>query len=175
MRKKTLWAIGIITMFIILALMPAGTSIEQSKSGNIQPLAEPKLEKTWKYRYIDIRNLYDANFTKAWYSPGFISQEEGVVGWMVGIFLKVTMTGTVKFFEDPRDDTNLTFNLTRLSKTGIDMEDLGIVEGNYIEITASLVFIPYIRASTGRIYNNQLYLEAPALNIDLKVYDAPPQ
>jgi hypothetical protein len=69
----------------------------------------------------------------------------------------------------------LTFNLTRLSKTGIDMEDLGIVEGNYIEITASLVFIPYIRASTGRIYNNQLYLEAPALNIDLKVYDAPPQ
>jgi hypothetical protein len=175
MRKNTSLAAGIVVMFVALAFMPACTSIEQVKPIKVSPLGEPKLEKTWKYRYIGIFNLYDANFTKAWFSPGFISQREGAVGWMVGTFLKVKITGTVKFFGHPWYDTNLTFKLTQFSKTGIDMEDLSIVEGNYIEITASMVFIPYLRASTGRIYNNQLYLEAPALDIDLKVYDTPPQ
>ncbi len=174
MRKNTSLAAGIVVMFVVLAFMPACTSIEQVKPIKVSPLGEPKLEKTWKYKYVLIDDLWDANFTYWPLSPGFLSKRPSAEGWMLGLFLKVTMTGTMKL-EGINDDTTLVFKPTPKSETGISAEDLGIEDGDYIEISASAVFSPYIRPSAGRIYNNELILYTNVLNIDLKVYDTPPQ
>jgi hypothetical protein len=174
MRKNTSLAAGIVVMFVVLAFMPACTSIEQVKPIKVSPLDEPKLEKTWKYKYVLIDDLWDANFTYWYLSPGFLSKRQGTEGWLIGLFLKVTMTGTMKL-EGTNEDTTLMFKPTPKSKTGINAEDLGINDGDYIEISASVVVSSYFRPSTGRIYNNQLILNANVLNIDLKVYDTPPQ
>ena len=147
----------------------------QKKPDNVLSLDEPKLEKKWKYKFIDIKYLYDANYTYWPLSPGFISKEQGVEGWMVGIFLKVTMTGTIKIKGSTWHDTVLIFRPFERSEARIDAEDLGITDGNYLEINASVVLTPYISASTGRIYNNELYLNAGAINIELKAYQTPPE
>jgi len=174
MRKNTLLSVWVIAMFVVLAFIPGGTCIEQTKPAKAPLFSEPKIEKTWKYKFVDIYQLYDANFTYWLLSPGIVRKEPDIEGWMVGIFLKVTMTGTMKI-EGTNRDSVLEFKATKKSEAVIDAEDLGIIDGDYIEMTASVVITPYILPASGRILNNELMLQARVLNIELKVYDTLPR
>jgi hypothetical protein len=175
MKRKTFWAAVVVVLFVFVTLAPASTSLGQIKPNKASCLSEPKIEKTWKYKYVNIYQLYDANFTYWLLSPGIIRKEPDIEGWMVGIFLKVTMTGTMKI-EGTQEDTILDFKATKNSEAVIDAEDLGINDGDYIEINASVVITPYILPASGRILDYELIqLRAKVLNIDLKVYDETPQ
>ena len=136
-------------------------------------LDEPKYEYSWKLYEISTLDLKNANFE---YSPIYLGKIwEYIDGGMNyrGCFFNVKITGEIK------DDSSIL--LMPLIRFRINLhqtqEKLGIEPGDYIELTASFFTTLY---GAGRPWieidpDGNADATGFATNINLKVFDQPPQ
>jgi len=90
----------------------------------------------------------------------------------MGLFFNVKITGTME--EDSYIDFKplLKFRLRKY----LAKEDLGIEIGDYIEVTCKIFSTFGVAPTWGKLWGNgDLMLPGFATNINLKVYDEPPQ